>query len=151
MSDLVQDLSKHVIELGLRIVDEQGRLAGKRSVLQQEQKSLESGIYQFPRDALDLKAAIASRFRTLAKREVKVVIVAEAADIENDRWRNVIEGYLNTQKYYIVVPDQYFRDALRVFDAMKRDRKLYGTGIVDIEKLRRKNPSIDPGSLAEEI
>ena len=79
------------------------------------------------------------------------MIVAEAAEIENDRWRNVIEGYLNTQKYYIVVPDQYFRDALRVFDAMKRDRKLYGTGIVDIEKLRRKNPSIDPGSLAEEI
>lgn len=151
LSDLVQDLSKHVIELGLRIVDEQGWLAGKRSALQQEQKSLESGIYQFPRDALDLKAAIASRLRTLARREVRVVIVAEAAEIENDRWRNVIEGYLNTQKYYIVVPDQYFRDALRVFDAMKRDRKLYGTGIVDIEKLRRKNPSIDPGSLAEEI
>ena len=151
LSDLVQELSKHIIELSSRIVDEQQRLSARRSALQQEQKSLESGIYQFPRDALDLKAAIASRLRTLAKREVKVVIVAEAAEIENDRWRNVIEGYLITQKYYIIVPDQYFRDALRVFDAMKRDRKLYGTGIVDIEKLRRKNPSTDPGSLAEEI
>lgn len=151
LSSLVQSLSAHTIELGSRIVDEQQRLATRRSSLQQEQKSLESGIYQFPQDALDLKAAIASRLRTLAKHEVKVTIVAEAAEIENDRWRNVIEGYLNTQKYYIIVPDQYFRDALRVFDAMKRDRKLYGTGLVDIEKLRRKNPSIDPGSLAEEI
>lgn len=151
LSSLVQMLSAHTIELGSRIIDEQKRLAIRRNALQQEQNSLESGIYQFPQDAIDLKAAIASRLHTLAKHEVKVTIVAEAAEIENDRWRNVIEGYLNTQKYYIIVPDQYFRDALRVFDAMKRDRKLYGTGLVDIEKLRRKNPSIDPGSLAEEI
>jgi len=151
LSSQIQMLIAHTIELGSRIVDEQQRLATRRSALQQEQKSLESGIYQFPQDALDLKTAIASRLRTLAKHEVKVTIIAEAAEIENDRWRNVIEGYLNTQKYYVIVPDQYFRDALRVFDAMKRDRKLYGTGLVDIEKLRRKNPSIDPGSLAEEI
>jgi len=151
LSSQMQRLIAHTIELGSRIVDEQQRLATMRNSLQQEQKSLESGIYQFPQDALDLKAAIASRLRTLEKHEVKVTIIAEAAEIENDRWRNVIEGYLNTQKYYIIVPDQYFRDALRVFDAMKRDRKLYGTGLIDIEKLRRKNPSIDPGSLAEEI
>lgn len=151
LSSLAQSLSTHAIEISTRIVDEQQRLATERTTLQQEQKTLESGIYQFPKDALDLKAAIASRLRTLAKQDVKVVIVAEAAEIEDDRWRNAIEGYLNTQKYYIIVPDQYFRDALRVLDAMKRDRKLYGTGLVDIEKLRRKNPSIDPGSLAEEI
>lgn len=151
LSSLAQSLSTHAIEISTRIVDEQQRLATDRAALQQEQKTLESGIFQFPKDALDLKAAIASRLRTLAKQDVKVVIVAEAAEIENDRWRNAIEGYLNTQKYYIIVPDQYFRDALRVFDTMKRDRKLYGTGLVDIEKLRRKNPSIDPGSLAEEI
>ena len=151
LSSQMQMLIAHTIELGSRIVDEQQQLATMRNALQQEQKSLESGIYQFPQDALDLKAAIESRLRTLAKHEIKVTIIAEAAEIENDRWRNVIEGYLNTQKYYIIVPDQYFRDALRVFDAMKRDRKLYGTGLVDIEKLRRKNPSIDIGSLAEEI
>lgn len=68
----VQELGKHIIELSSRMVDEQQRLAASRSALQQEQKSLESGIYQFPRDALDLKAAIASRLRTFAKREVKV-------------------------------------------------------------------------------
>ena len=151
LSSLAQSLSTHAIEICTRIADEQQRLAPQRAALQQEQKTLESGIFQFPKDALDLRAAIVSRLRTLAKQDVKVVIVAEAAEIENDRWRNAIEGYLNTQKYYIIVQDQYFRDALRVFDAMKRDRKLYGTGLVDIEKLRRKNPSIDPGSLAEEI
>ncbi len=109
--------------LGSRIVDEQQRLETRRSALQQEQKSLESGIYQFPQDALRF-GTIASPVRTLAKHKVKVTIVAEAAEIENDRWRNVIEGYLNTQKYYIIVPD-HFR-MLCVFDTMKRDRKLYG-------------------------
>ncbi|MEG2623545.1 MAG: SbcC/MukB-like Walker B domain-containing protein [Clostridia bacterium] len=151
LATLVQSLTDHAIELGLRVEDEQKRLATRRASLQQEQKSLENGIFPFPQDALDLKCAIASRLRTLARQEVKVVIVAEAAEIQNDRWRNAIEGYLNTQKYYIIVPDQYFRDALRVFDTMKRSKRLYGTGLIDIEKIRRKNPSIDPGCLAEEM
>lgn len=115
LSDLVQEFGKHTIELRSRIDGEQQRLAASRSALQQEQKSLESGIYQFPRDALDLKAAIASRLRTLAKREVKVVIVAEAAEIENDRWRNVIEGYLNTQKYLYCCSRPVFQGGIACF------------------------------------
>lgn len=151
LSSLQHTLYTHAIEFGTRILDEQKKLADRRSALQKEQNNLESGIYQFPQGVLDLKSAIASRLRTLAKKDVQVVIVAEAAEIVNDRWRNVIEGYLNTQKFYIIVPEQYFKDSLRVFDTMKREKKLYGTGLVDIGKLRRKKPSVDPGSLAEEI
>jgi hypothetical protein len=100
LSSLVQTLSAHTIELGSRIVDEQQRWPPEKRFAAGT-KILGKRNLSIPRDALDLKAAIASRLRTLAKRDVKVIIVAEAAEIENDRWRNVIEGYLNTQKYYI--------------------------------------------------
>ena len=151
LSEVAKALNAHAIELNSRIGDKQQSLSMQRNDLQQEQRSLEKGIYKFPQDALDLKEAIISRLRILAKQEVKVCIVAEAAEIENDRWRNVIEGYLNTQKYYIIVPAEYFKYALRVFDNLKRERRLYSTGLVDIEKLYHKNPTADPGSLAEEI
>jgi len=151
LSNIVDELKKHSIELSARMQDEQKALAERRAELVVEQQSLESGIYRFPQDALDLKAAVESRLRTIAKHDINVRIVAEAAEIKNDRWRNVIEGYLNTQKYYIIVPEEYFRDALRVYDTIKRQKAIYGTGIVDIEKLKRLNPSADRGSLAEEI
>lgn len=150
-SALSDSLKVHSIELASRMGDEQQTLAERRKTLQQEQQSLESGIYHFPKDVLDLKEAVFSRLRVNAEKDVKVLIVAEAAEIKNDRWRNVIEGYLNTQKYYIIVPQEYFQTALRVFDSIKRQKEIYGTGIVDIEKLKRINPTADPGSLAEEI
>lgn len=151
ISDEADSLKTHAIELGSRLRDEQAALSKQRIELIAEQQSLESGIYRFPQDALDLKAAVNSRLRVIAKKDVNVRIVAEVAEINDDRWRNVIEGYLHTQKFYIIVPQEYFRDALRVFDTIKREKAVYGTGIVDIEKLKKLNPIADAGSLAEEI
>ncbi|GHU43806.1 ATPase [Clostridia bacterium] len=150
-SNAVDGLKKRSIELSSRIQDEEETLIKQKAELAAEQKSLESGIYRFPQDVLDLKDALTSRLRIIAKEEVNVRIVAEAAEIKNDRWRNVIEGYLHTQKFYILVPEKYFQDAMGIYDKIKRQKSIYGTGIVDIEKLKKKNQVADPGSLAEEI
>ena len=151
ISDTVDTLRTCIIELNSRIRDEQGSLALSRNDLIAEKESLEQGVYKFPQDVLDLKAAVSSRLNTLAKKNVDVRIVSEVAEIKDDRWRNAIEGYLNTQKFYLIVPDEYFKDALAVFNHIKRDKGVYGTGLVDIEKLRRLNPVADKGSLAEEV
>lgn len=145
------NLKKHSIELASRLREEQETLARQCSDLKAEQQSLEGGIYRFPQDALDLKATLISRLRTIVKRDVNVRIVAEVAEIKNDRWRNTIEGYLNTQRFYVIVPQEYFTEALRIYDSIKRQQAIYGTGIVDIERLKRLNPKADTGSLAEEI
>jgi energy-coupling factor transporter ATP-binding protein EcfA2 len=134
-----------------RFSDEQQAVANSRKALQAEQQSLESGVYHFPQDVLDLKEAVSGRLRAKIGAPVKVVIVAEAAEIRDKRWRNAIEGYLHTQKFYLIVPPEHFDTALRVYDNIKRQRSIYGTGIVDIEKLKRINPIADPGSLAEEM
>ncbi|MCL2121892.1 MAG: hypothetical protein FWH28_06535, partial [Clostridiales bacterium] len=145
-------LKRQTIELAARIQEEQENLSRRREELLTEQRSLESGIYQFPQDAIDLKEALRSRLSSLAKEEVPVRIVAEMAEIKDDRWRNVIEGYLHTQKHYIIVPAEFFAEALRILNNVKRQRAVYGTGLVDVERIReRVNPSADKGSLAEEL
>ena len=138
-------------ELVSRLSDEQKAVADHRKILQAEQQSLESGVYRFPQDVLDLKEAVSGRLRVKTGVPVKVVIVAEAAEIRDNRWRNAIEGYLHTQKFYLIVPPEHFDTALRVYDNIKIQRSIYGTGIVDIEKLKRINPVADAGSLAEEL
>ncbi|MDR2648319.1 MAG: hypothetical protein LBB94_01165, partial [Clostridiales bacterium] len=151
LSAAADNLRTQANVLDSRLSDEQKALAIQRSELAAVRESLEGGIYPFPKDAMDLKDALISRLRTAARREVNVRIVAEAAEIKNERWRNAVEGYLYTQRYYIIVPQEYFKEALRVFDAIKRNKAVYSTGLVDIEKLKKINPAADAGSLAEEL
>lgn len=148
---MVTALVQRSIILSDSVNDEQRDFAKKQVELRNEQNTLERGIYQFPKDVLDLKEAVISRLRSVSKQEVPVVIVAEAAEIRGERWRNSIEGYLHTQKFYLIVPPEHFQAALAVFNAIKRQKSVYGTGIVDVEKLARMNPTADVGSLAEEL
>jgi energy-coupling factor transporter ATP-binding protein EcfA2 len=134
-----------------RLQEEEEAARRRRDALREEEASLEKGVYRFPREVLDLREAIAGRLRTRGAPDAAVLIVAEAAEIPGPRWRNVIEGYLNTQKFYLIVPPEYFAAALRVYDGIKRERSIYGTGIVDIEKIEKLGPRAEPGSLAEEI
>lgn len=125
----------------------QDSLKAKRSEL----ADLEKGIFPFPREAVDLKDAIHSRLLVETGQDVMVRIAAEAADIRDERWRNAIEGYLHTQKYYLLVSPEYFALAARIYDEIKHIRRIYGTGIVDLDKLQRQSTPVQPGSLAEEI
>ncbi|MDR0641489.1 MAG: hypothetical protein LBG07_03420 [Treponema sp.] len=134
-----------------RLNEKREELRRRRTGLREEQRSLEKGIYPFPRDALDLKEIIAGRLRNRTGQAVPVLILAEAAEIPNPRWRNVIEAYLSTQKFYLIVPPEYFSAALWVYNAVKHERPVYRTGLVDIEKIEKLHPQVEPGSLAEEL
>jgi len=134
-----------------RLQEAERETAREMRALNEEKLTLETGKYQFPKDALDLKDAIESSLRTKFGDAGKAAIVAEAAEITNDRWRNVIEGYMGAQRFYIIVAPEHFYTAFQLFDATKRKRVIYNTGLVDTEKLQRMSPQIDKGSLAEEL
>ena len=123
----------------------------KLRTLCEEKESLEKGRFQFPKNAIDLKQAIISQIKAKTGENTEVVLVAEAAEIRNDRWRNAIEGYLNTQKFYIIVPPRFVRLAIRVFDRIKRDKAVYDTGVVDVEKILANHYQAEANSLATEI
>jgi energy-coupling factor transporter ATP-binding protein EcfA2 len=137
--------------LASRLKEEETKLEQSRRELEAEERSLRGGVYRFPREVIDLKAAIAGRIRLKTGEQGEVFMVAEAADIREKRWRNVIEGYLHTQKFYLIVAPEHFNIALHVYDSIKTKRAIYNTGLVDIEKIERLSPKAEAGSLAEEI
>jgi len=139
------------INLASRLHDAKDESNRRQLELKKEKESLEKGIYQFPKDAIDLKEAIESRLRSKYGANAKAHILAEAAEIRDDRWRNVIEGYLHTQKYYIIVEPEHFYTAFQLFDSIKRQKNIFTTGLVDTEKLQKMEPVRDEGSLAEEL
>ncbi|MCL1804873.1 MAG: hypothetical protein FWG28_02560 [Clostridiales bacterium] len=145
------DYRDRCVSLSGRLTDAQEEMARRLAELAAEKESLEKGVYRFPQDAIDLKEAVESRLRSKYGPEAKAVILAEEAEIRGDRWRDVVEGYLHTQKFYVIVAPEHFYTAFQLYDSIKRQKSVYTTGLVDTEKLQRMSPVRDEGSLAEEL
>lgn len=89
-----------------------------------------------------------------AGKSVTVDILADVLEIpeSEEHWRRAVEGYLNTQKFYLLVPPEYYRDALRIYDQIKREFGMNSFGLVDIGKLRERE-RLEPwsDSLAKKV
>src|SRR5690606_22516380 len=79
-----------------------------------------------------------------------VWIFCEETELINEEWRNAIEGYLNTQRFDILVEPNYVSEALRIYEQEKWKYKLEGVGLVDTEKEKRFLGTSEKGALAHE-
>lgn len=148
MEKLRQELDEYKVELKRR--GEQ--IKGSREELQNTIRNLEHGIKPFPEQVNALKRLLEEELFAAHKKAVDVFVLADLLEIRDPTWRNAIEGYLDKQKFYLLVPEEYYRDALRIYDRERREKDIYDAGLVDIGKLR-KNFTQKPlaGSLAEEV
>ncbi|AQS59600.1 ATP-binding protein [Desulforamulus ferrireducens] len=119
--------------------------------LEEEINNLRQGIKAFPPAVMELKKLIAEKLSSRYQREITPQIFADLLEIRSDKWRNAIEGYLHTQKFYLIVEPRYFVAALKIYDEFKFTHKIYDVGIVDLEKIMARNPRPKAGSLAEEV
>ncbi|HBQ64038.1 MAG TPA: hypothetical protein DD727_03770 [Clostridiales bacterium] len=112
---------------------------------------LEKGFKSYDPKLLELTETLREELSKQAGRDVDVDILANLLEIREPRWRNVIEGYLHTQKFYLIVQPEFFLPALRIYDRLKFERKFFDWGLVDSAKLAQAEPVQLPGSLAEEV
>ncbi|MFQ9412279.1 MAG: hypothetical protein ACLR1T_16300 [Evtepia gabavorous] len=69
---------------------------------------------------------------------MELPILADVLEIREEAWRGAVEGYLNTQKFYLLVDPACYREALEIYNRMKRDFGNSSFGIVDVGKLRER-------------
>ncbi|GMA49893.1 hypothetical protein GCM10025857_12500 [Alicyclobacillus contaminans] len=119
--------------------------------LQQVIAELKKGIKPYEPKVTSLQQVIADALREQTGEFVPVTIFAEALDIPNPTWHRAIEGYLHTQRFYLLVPPEHFQRALEVYDRVKRERRIYDVGLVDVGRILARKPDRLPGSLAEEV
>lgn len=113
---------------------------------------LKKGIRPYPRQVTALRRTLETGLFSRYRKAVEIPVFAELLEIRDEAWRDAIEGYLGKQKFYLLVPEEYFGAANEIYDSIKKEEKIYDAGIVDIAKLRKdfKKPPM-PGSLAEEV
>jgi hypothetical protein len=95
-------------------------LQKKLIILEAEIKSLENKRIPYPKNTEKLKYAIEEAFRK-DHLDYSVYIFSELLEITDADWSNAIEGYLNTQRFYLLVDPQVFDVALRVYDQIKKE------------------------------
>lgn len=140
------------VNLLLKDMDEDQRTnAAKKAELNEERTVLLAGRQQYPRTVVQLQETIRQRLQTRESAPVNVRVVAELWDVRNPAWRNAIEGYLNTQRYNLLVPAEQYQAAVRIYNDVKDTMRIHGVAVVDIAAVRRAAPVCREGSLAEEI
>lgn len=80
-------------------------------------------------------------------RTAKPRILCEMLEITDETWRNAVEGYLNTQRFYVLVEPEHFDIALGIYEKLRREKKAYGVGLINSGKLEEYD-IVPAGSLA---
>lgn len=111
---------------------------------QERLKNLEKRVLPYPEYAKKLKELVEKEF---ARRGIRstVYFLSELLEITDHMWNNAIEGYLNTQKFFLVVEPEYYQTALEVYD---RNRKnIHTAGIINTRMIPM-GQEMDQDSLA---
>lgn len=98
--------------------------------------NLRKNIKDYPHGLLRLQKCLAAELEHQIGHSVEISILADVLEITEERWRGAVEGYLNTQKFYLLIEPDYYQQALMIYNRIKREFANNSFGIVDIGKLR---------------
>lgn len=108
--------------------------------------NLQKKKLSYPKEVTCVENAIKEEFLSIG-RTPEPRILCEMLEITDNAWRNAVEGYLNTQRFYILVEPDTFDIALGTYDRLRKEKKAYGVGLINTQKL--EDYDIAPeGSLA---
>ncbi len=119
-------LQKRLLELQGEITE----LSEKAMGLKQKVKELERQRFSYPPAVGLLREKIGQEFLRIG-RVSEPKVLCELLEIANEKWRNAVEGYLNTQRFYILVEPEHFDIALGVYEKLRKEHKVYGVGLIN--------------------
>lgn len=137
----------------------QGELAKLQIQLKQnhaEREKLNKKISKLKRKKLTypsgvelLTETIQEEFASLG-REIQPGVLCEMLEIQDEEWRNAVEGYLNTQRFYVLVEPENFDIALGIYDRLRKEKKVYGVGLINTRDLENYD-TVPAGTLASVV
>ena len=133
---------RNLIKLQMEIDKNKEELKG----VEESIKALETRNLQYDDKVILLKEEIVSNFKTLGiKDEPK--ILCEVLEVTDPKWKDAVEGYLNTQRFYLLVDGKNFDRALSVYDRLVKKKEIHSVGLINTLKLEEYD-NADANSLA---
>lgn len=139
-------------EIAFAFKSEYEKIRQEKEMLLAEINRLKDGNKPYKRVYLEFKEELQYLYKINTGRPLQCDFLADVIEMKEERWHNVTEGYLNTQRFYLLVAPEDFDEVFKIFKRLKASKNYAGTGIVDIYKLRKEeNLQAKQGSLAEKI
>lgn len=133
-------MKKAEVSIRINTTDKEKQELDKRIELLNKKK------LSYPEEVNRVMEAIRDEFIRIG-RTPEPRVLCELLEITDDEWRNAVEGYLNTQRFYILVEPENFDIALGTYDRLRKERKAFGVGLINSQKLEEYD-SVPEGSLA---
>lgn len=162
MEDLaeVKDLLEHVLAYKKEMYE---KLSHKLMNVQIQEKNLKTEnlelrkkIEKLSKKQLSYPEAVDRVTESIKREFVRIGrkpeprVLCEMLEIKDEEWRNAVEGYLNTQRFYVLVEPENFDIALGTYDKLRKSKKAYGVGLINAQNLERFEQA-PKGTLAEVV
>lgn len=123
---------------------------------EEEQQELNQKIKKLSQKKLSYAGSVDVLLQTIREeferigRKPEPYVLCEMLEIEDESWRNAVEGYLNTQRFYILTEPENFDIALGIYDRLRGERKVYGVGLINTQKMEQYDV-VPEGTLASVV
>ena len=121
----------------------------EREELDRKIDRLEKKKLTYPEGVERVMAAVKEEFARIG-RKPEPYVLCELLEIKDEQWRNAVEGYLNTQRFYILVEPESFDIALGIYDRLRREKKAYGVGLINTQQMEKYEEAPE-GTLASVV
>ena len=127
-----------------------GELKQKISYITNQMTILENGQKAYPRYLMEAKDYITRELEQAYELPIRVDILADVIEVENEQWLDAVEGYMGNNKLNLIVPPEYVNHAMEMYKALD-PKKYYKVAIIDTERVQQDSRPCMSGSLAEEV
>jgi hypothetical protein len=105
------------------------------SAIKKDIQLLESKKLVYEENILLLQKSISLGIKNELGKDIEPKIICELLHIKDISWRNAVEGYMNTQRFNLIVDPQYFDIALSIYERVKNNKNIHSVGLLNTQKL----------------
>lgn len=130
---------------GLTLSEQLKQYKQEASLAEIRLKDLKKGVRPIPQSARVLKELLQQQLHC------RPMFLCELVEVEDPKWQDAVEGYLNTRRFDVILDAKYFPKALAIYESSKKQLGIHGVGLVDTEKVQGARSRACEGSLAEVV
>lgn len=131
--------------------DRKEDLEKKVKGLEEKARKLRKNKMDFGRQVEELRGLLKGKLQKKYGEGAMPHVLCELLEIKDERWQNAVEGFLNTQRFDLIVEPKYFDYCLYLYERYKKERNIYGVGLVNVAKVLKYADRMKKNSLAEEV
>ncbi|WP_026507093.1 SbcC/MukB-like Walker B domain-containing protein [Butyrivibrio sp. MC2013] len=148
LGELYQEIVAYHSRLGAELKEVKER----QRALKEEKSALLDNKKPYPKESLAMKELLEKELSSFYHKEIKIDILADLLEIRDPEWQNAVEGYLDNQRFDLLIPSEYYDKALEIYRANKDRLRAYRSGLIDAERIRSGwKRNVEKGALSEEV